>query len=129
MKTTSLYEITVKTVGGYDWSGLFLMTPTVYDVDSAIILDIESLSDHDETNDEEDDEYAYHQVEQLKTIQQILNNVDDDFVNQYGVKNVKVAGVTIGTICAEAKQTYDAGRPAEVEAAPASHQEICHGQP
>jgi hypothetical protein len=115
MITTTLYEITVETLREYDWTGLFLMKPTIYDVESAIILDIESLSGHDDSMDEEDEEQAAYHIERLEEIQQIVAQVgDDDFVNQHGTNDVTVASVTIGTILVEAKKTYDAGEPAEV---------------
>jgi hypothetical protein len=94
------------------------MTPTIHDIESAIILDIESLSGHDDSMDEEDEEHAAYHIETLQRIQQIVAEVGEDFLDKHGRKNVVIAGVTIGYITAEAKKTYDAGEPAEVRQFP-----------
>lgn len=118
MKTMTLYEITIETMGAYKWTGLFLRAPTINDVESAIILDIESLSGHDDSMDEEDEEQAAYHIERLQRIQQIVAEVGEDFLNKHGKKNVIVAGVTIGYITAEAKKTYEAEQPEEVNLFP-----------
>lgn len=108
MKTTTLYEITIETMGAYEWTGLFLRAPTINDVESAIILDIESLTGHNDTMDEEDEEQAAYHIESLQRIQRIAAEVVEDFLDKHGKKNVIVAGVTIGHITAEATKTYEA---------------------
>ena len=113
MKITTLYEITIATRGVYEWAGLFLWPPTIQDVDAAVICDIESLSRHDESMDEEDLKEASWHIEGLQDIQQIVNNVGVEFLNHHILKDVTVASITIGTIRVTAKKTYDTGLPVE----------------
>jgi len=100
MITTTLHRVEVETMDSYQWTGLFLQTPTASDIDNAVYLDIEMNSGYDESMDDEDLEMAAHHFERLEQIQQIVNQIGEDFLNQdiHRQKPVRVAGVTIGSI-------------------------------
>jgi hypothetical protein len=113
MITTKLYQVSIGTVCGYEWTGLFIMKPNVHDVDSAIILDIEEASGHDDSMNEDEEEQLVYHIRWLYQIQQIVNNADDEVFDQHGQRDIRVAGVTIGTIVTNDMNGYDAGESEE----------------
>ena len=117
MKTTIIYEVKIETMCSHDWEGVFLMSPTIHDIESAIIIDIKRLSKHGE---EDHDEASFY-IERLQQIQRIVAEVDERELEQHGKRSVTVAGVTIGYISTSNTKAYDAGEPAEVSDFPARY--------
>jgi hypothetical protein len=113
MKKTDCYEISIRPEAAREgWDGCFLMKPTVYDLECAVVLEAEELQGMMEGSDQEDIELLAMKQEGLQRILEILGHLQDDFVEKHSWQGISVAGTKIGSINTNVFELYDAGEPA-----------------